>query len=94
MKNKRTHQFSDFHAGKFLQAVLAECGHDASWLAARTGRDEAEIERLLALPNMDAMLFVRLGHPMGQVFYDRIHEEIFGSLDKPRCQVKATAAVP
>ena len=62
-----------------MREALAISGHDAAWLAAQTGRQETEIEGLLAQPNMDALLFVSIGHPLGKAFYDRIHEEIFGT---------------
>lgn len=77
MKKHTNNRFSAFHAGRFLQESLQESGHDVAWLAAKTGRTVPEIEALLALPNMDAELFVRMGYPMGPFFFDRVHKEIF-----------------
>ena len=71
-------RFKDFHAGRFLREALEGSGHDISWLAAQTGKDTDEIERLFVMPNMDVMLFVSIGNAFGQPFYDRMHEEIFG----------------
>ena len=82
MSNSNRHE--DFHAGRFLQACLQASGHDREWLATQTGREAAEITSLLALPNMDAELFVRLGRPMGTAFFSRVHEEIFGA-EKSTC---------
>lgn len=69
----------DFHAGHFLRDMVARSGHDVAWLSAKTGRKESEIERLFLQPNMDATLFVSMGLPLGNVFYDRVHEMVFGA---------------
>jgi hypothetical protein len=69
--------FPDFHAGLFLREELAYSGHDSAWLAEQTGMTPAELERLFTLPDMDAMLFVRAGHPLGEHFLDHIHAIIF-----------------
>ena len=74
MKNNR---FDTFHAGRFLREELTLSGHDTAWLAERTGMSTAELERLFALPNMDAMLFMRTGHPLGNHFLDHLHAIIF-----------------
>ena len=68
----------DFHAGHILRSLLQEQGHDVPWLAAQTGYDVTMLEALLDQPNMDAMLFVRLGMPMQPQFMQRIDEMIFG----------------
>ena len=78
MQKNTDNPFTAFHAGRFLQESLQESGHGVAWLAAKTGRTVAEIEALFALPNMDAELFVRIGYPMGDAFFMRVHEEIFG----------------
>lgn len=69
----------DFHAGRFLRETLDGSGHDVLWLAARLGMAQAELEALLAQPNMDAELFVRMGLPMEPLFMQRVDEMIFGS---------------
>ena len=79
MRKNLSNRFTNFHAGHFLREVLAISGHDVAWLAVQTGRQETEIERLFAQPHMDALLFVSIGNPLGKVFYDQIHEEIFGT---------------
>ena len=76
--NNRFDHFSDFHAGRFLREELDYSGHDTEWLAAQTGMTVEELESLFEQPNMDAMLFVRVGHPMRPHFLDRVHEQIFG----------------
>ena len=76
--NQRFNRFSDFHAGHFLRDILQEEGHDVAWLAAHTGRDVAFLENLMEQPNMDAMLFVRIGKPLDPLFMQRVHESIFG----------------
>ena len=68
----------DFHAGWFLRETLDGIGHDGLWLAARLGLAQAELEALLAQPNMDAELFVRIGLPMEPLFLKRVKEMIFG----------------
>ena len=69
----------DFHAGWFLRKTLDVSGHDVLWLAARVGMVQAELEALLAQPNMDAELFVRLGLSMEPLFMQRVDEMIFGT---------------
>ncbi len=71
-------RFEAFHAGRFLQGCLQESGFDEAWLADKTGKSEAELHELFAMPNMDAELFVRMGMPIGAAFWDRVHEAIFG----------------
>lgn len=68
----------DFHAGHFLCDVLQEVGHDVAWLAQHTGRDIVFLEDLLELPNMDAELFVRIGHQMNPLFMRQVEEMILG----------------
>ena len=78
MKDNLNNRFEAFHAGRFLQECLQECGFSVEWLAQHTGRDVEAIEDLFAKSNMDAELFVRMGMPMGDAFFNRVHEEIFG----------------
>ena len=70
-------RFDDFHAGRFLQGCLQESGFDEAWLAQHTDSDVEAIEVLLTRRNMDAELFVRLGMPIGAVFWNRLHELLF-----------------
>ena len=70
--------FSDFHAGNFLRGILQEEGHDLAWLAASTKVPAEILDCILAQPNMDAELFVRMGMPMEPLFMRRVHEMIFG----------------
>ena len=70
-------RFDDFHAGHFLQGCLQESGFDEAWLAQHTDSDVEAIEVLLTRRNMDAELFVRLGMPIGAVFWNRLHELLF-----------------
>ena len=74
--------FPDFNAGRFLREELAYSGHDTAWLAEQTGMSVAELERLFAMRNMDALLFVRTGHPLGDHFLQRIHRMIFDRTDE------------
>ena len=78
-KHGSVSRFSDFHAGRFLREELESSGHDTAWLAEQTSMTPAELERLFEQPNMDAMLFVRVGHPLRPHFFDRLHERIFSS---------------
>ena len=76
--NQGISRYSDFLNGDFLRQLLQEEGHDLPWLALRTGRDVAILESLLAQPNMDAELFVRIGLPLQPLFMQRVDEVIFG----------------
>ncbi len=69
--------FNKFHAGRFLRECLDENGFDVKWLANKTDRDVAELEKIFAMSNMDAELFVDIGRHMGAAFFDRVHEMIF-----------------
>lgn len=71
------HRLSDFHAGHFLQECLRRSGFNVEWLASKTDRNVAQIEALFAQPNLDAELFVKIGMPMGNSFFDPLHEIIF-----------------
>ena len=71
-------RFSDFHAGRFLEECLRTAGFDIEWLARKTNKLEEELRQLFTLSNMDAELFVRIGYPLGDAFFVRVHEEIFG----------------
>ena len=70
---------TSFHAGHFLRGLLEEQGHDAAWLASRTGHDPKWVANLLEQPNMDAMLFVRMGRPLEPLFMRRVNEMVFGN---------------
>ena len=74
----KSNRFTDFHAGRFLREELDRSGHDSEWLSAQTGVPIEELEKLYTEPNMDALLFVRLGNPLRPHFFDRLHERIFG----------------
>ena len=71
-------KFDDFHAGHFLRDMLQEEGHDMAWLADKTRVPIEILNCILAQPNMDAELFVRLGKPMEPLFLERMHEMVFG----------------
>lgn len=71
-------RFAKFDAGLFLRQLLQEEGHDLAWLAASTKVPAEILDCILAQPNMDAELFVRLGKPMEPLFLQRVHETIFG----------------
>ena len=77
MKKHTNNRFSAFHAGHFLQQCLQASGHSMEWLARTTDSDIEAVETLFEMVNMDAELFVRMGMPMGNDFYDRVHKEIF-----------------
>lgn len=77
MKKNFFNPFNDFHAGRFLEECLRNSGFDIQWLADKTNYNEEELRQLFNQSNMDAELFVKIGRPMGAVFFDRIHEEIF-----------------
>lgn len=77
MKRSFFNSFGDFHAGHFLEECLRCSGFDVKWLASKTNKDEKALMELFAMPNMDAELFIDIGMPMGAVFFDRMHEEIF-----------------
>ena len=82
INNKGRHGGNDdFHAGRFLRETLDGSGHDMAWLALRTGMTPAELEALLAQPNMDAELFVRTGMPMDPLFMRRVEEMVFGKTE-------------
>ena len=81
--------FDDFHAGRFLEECLRCSGFSVEWLAEKTNSDVTALEMLFAQPNMDAELFIDIGIPMGAVFFDRMHEEIFR--DKTQRKSKAIA---
>ena len=79
MKTGFFHRTDDtFHAGRFLQQCLQDSGFDVGWLARNTNSDIEAVEMLLAQPEMDAELFVRMGMPLGAAFFDPLHEMIFG----------------
>ena len=76
-KRHTNNRFSEFHAGRFLQQCLQASGHDVEWLARKTDSDIEAVETLFEMVNMDAELFVKMGKPMGDAFFDRVHKEIF-----------------
>lgn len=77
MKRNFYNRFGYFHAGHFLEECLRCSGFDIQWLADKTNYNEEELRQLFNQTNMDAELFVEIGRPMGAIFFDRIHEEIF-----------------
>ena len=79
MSEKTYNRFIDFHAGHFLQECLQGSGFNVEWLAEKTDSDVAALEMLFTQPNMDAELFVRMGRPMGEAFFNPLHEMIFHS---------------
>ncbi|MBO6024498.1 MAG: hypothetical protein J6P83_06560 [Bacteroidales bacterium] len=81
MQKRQPHKDNILNAGKFLQDELAKSGHDVAWLAEQTGKDQAFLEDLFKQSNMDAELFVRMGLPFGDPFFESLHMAIFG---KPR----------
>lgn len=76
-KRHTNNRFGEFHAGRFLQQCLQASGHDVEWLARKTDSDIEAVETLFEMVNMDAELFVKMGKPMGDAFFDRVHKEIF-----------------
>ena len=84
MANRKTDfcgDYGDFHAGDFLRDILQEEGHDLAWLAASTKVPVDILDCILAQPNMDAELFVRLGLPMQPLFFQRVDEMVFGKTE-------------
>lgn len=82
MANGKKDLYSDisaFHAGRFLCDVLQEEGHDKAWLADRLNIPLEIFKCILEQPNMDAELFVRIGHPMNPLFMQRVDEMVFGT---------------
>jgi len=77
MKKGTNNLSNTFHAGHLLQQCLQASGHSMEWLARTTDSDIEAVETLFEMVNMDAGLFVRMGMPMGNDFYDRVHKEIF-----------------
>ena len=75
-------RFGAFHAGHFLRDLLQEEGHDMGWLANRLSMPLEILDCILEQPNMDAELFVRIGHPMQPLFMQRVDEMIFGERTK------------
>lgn len=84
MPEKTYNRFTNFHAGHFLQECLQRSGFSIEWLAEKTESDVAAIEVLFTQPHLDAELLVRMGIPMGEAFFSRVHEEIFGA-EKSTC---------
>ena len=76
-KRHTNNRFGEFHAGRVLQQCLQASGHDVEWLARKTDSDIEAVETLFEMVNMDAELFVKMGKPMGDAFFDRVHKEIF-----------------
>ncbi|GEM_PF-5419319 len=68
-----------FHAGQFLSAMLQSQGHDAQWLAAKTGTNENAVRQLLGRDNMDAALFVKMGEAFAPDFLQRLEAVMFES---------------
>ena len=81
MNKSKAHNPSTFHAGQFLKTELAKSGHDVAWLAEQSGMAQEEMENLLQQSNMDAELFVRVGHHLGESFFASLNALIFK--DKP-----------
>ena len=81
MQKSHSDNPSPFHAGQFLQAELAKSGRDVSWLAEQSGMAQEEMENLLQQSNMDAELFVSIGHNLGDGFFASLDALIFK--DKP-----------
>ena len=81
MNKSKADKPSDFHAGQFLKTELAKSGHDVAWLATQSGMKPEDMESLLQQPNMDAELFVRVGHHLGESFFASLNALIFK--DKP-----------
>ena len=66
-------------AGGFLRQALETEGHDAAWLAERTGMEPAALGTLLAHANLDAALFVRLGEAIRPDFLFLLDNLIFAN---------------
>lgn len=77
MSNRSYNRFTNFHAGRFLQECLQRSGFSIDWLAEKTESDVAALEMLFSQHNMAAELFVRMGQPMGEAFFEPLHEVIF-----------------
>lgn len=77
MKKDTNNLSHTFHAGHLLQQCLQASGHSVEWLARITDSDIEAVETLFEMVNMDAELFVKMGKPMGDAFFDRVHKEIF-----------------